>query len=225
MIGETMIGMAEALKKRREIELELKRRAEDARKKAKQIIEHPETVVLLRDKFPEAWEYVEQSFPRLAERIRHTKVYKNENTYFCKKLGIPKEAGGLFIIKASMVLICYGKFSDDVVIVHELLHFISQLIGSRFVNQDHEEDFAYTNSIPYLATRYDEEWIVNKYMLPYYWGREQVALGRKPTLAEKESTKLIAIEKCKLLIKNSLKNNTYQDDDEEGEEMGRFSFL
>ena len=169
-------------------------------------------------------------FPRLKNRISETKVYRNENTYFCKKLGIPKQAGGLFLIKASTIVVCYNnKHDDDIVIVHELLHYSSQLMGSRFRNEDQEEDFAYLNSIPYMVRKYDKKWIVENYLLAYYWSREQREMlkgkeVKKLTSSEKRAAREKALCKCNSLFDGML-TGFLPPEDREDEELGRFSFI
>lgn len=230
------IPRLEALRKRRELEKQLKERASLAREKAEQIAKHRETVLLSRDDHPEAWKFIEEMFPRLSTVISQTKVYANKNTYFCEKVGIPPNAGGLFIIKASAIVLCHSKCPDDIVIVHELLHYCSQLMGSRFRNEGFEEDFAYQTSIPYIAQRgYSEDWIAEKYLLPYYWSREQEALLRKKraakgkpppklTLSEKYKAKDLALEKCKSIVHRKLHGKMDDQGDDE-DDICRFSFM
>lgn len=221
---------SEALRRRAEAREDAKGRVRASNEKVEKIASHRETVVLTREDHPEAWEYVEEAFPRLAQRIRETTVYRNENTYFCKKIGIPPSAGGLFIIKASAILVCYNrKLEDDVVIVHEMLHYASQLMGSRFRHEDEEEDFAYLRSIPYLARRYGRDWIAGTYLLPYYWSRErrdeEKARNRRLTPKEDSECRARALDKCKSLVDKTLGEGESPEDGEEEGEGNRFSLL
>lgn len=159
------------LRERREAERKLR---DDALGKVGQIESHPETKVICRADAPHAWGYVEDEFPSVAEAIKRTRAFKNENTAFCAKLGVPKGAGGLFFIKASAILICYNpEIPDDVVVVHELLHYVSLLLGGSMSNPLAEEAFAYVQSLPFLLKHHDEAWVVEKYLWPYYSGLQK----------------------------------------------------
>jgi hypothetical protein len=159
--------------------LRLRREAEESRrgsgsKVVTEIMSHPETKVMGRTSLISAYEYVESSFPSAAPAVAAIGVMKNENTAFCRRIGVPRGAGGLFFVDASAILICYNPFPDDIVVVHEMLHFVSQTLGSRFRNVRSEEDFAYSKSIRYLIDKgLSREWIREEYMLPYYVGVEQ----------------------------------------------------
>jgi hypothetical protein len=107
------------------------------------VIDHEETVVLTPEECPGAWDYVCNVFPSLDESIRSIKVYKNENTYFMNKIGIPKGVAGIFVPAANAIVVCWcSSIPVDVVLVHELLHYASRLIGSHMKNSAYEEDFA-----------------------------------------------------------------------------------
>lgn len=178
---------------------------ESALKIVEQIKQHPETRLLVRGEIPHAWQYVEESFPSVANRVKATVVYKNDNTAFCKKVGIPQGAGGLFFIPASTLLVCHNPvFGDDVVVVHEMLHYVSQLLGGSMRNERLEEDFAYSKSIRYLLSRgYTEDWIVEKYLLPYYHGYEvhQLRSSRaRPLASEMAAAKEAAIARCRRIV-------------------------
>lgn len=131
---------------------------------------HQETVLLKKEGLPEPWEYVEGRYPRIAKNIAQTVVYQNENRAFCRRIGIPEGVGGLFVVPASTVLLFYRRrVPAEVVIVHELLHFTSQLLGRNFTDEDFEEDFAYFESLPYLVSRgYTREWLADTYLYPFY---------------------------------------------------------
>jgi hypothetical protein len=128
---------------------------------------HSQTKILTKEDLPEAYDYVEGLYPRCAEPISKTPIYKNENTAFFKELGLPS-AGGMYIRLASAVVICYNKkFPDDVVAVHELLHAVHALLGIQSHTERQEEDFAYGKSIPYLIDKgHSEDWIVDEYLWP-----------------------------------------------------------
>jgi hypothetical protein len=150
---------------------------------------HSRTRVLAREDLLGAYEYVEGRFPRCAEAVSKTPIYKNENTAFFPRIGLPS-AGGMYIRPVGAVILCYAKdFSDDVVAVHELLHCVHALLGVR-VGERQEEDFAYGKSIPYLlANGYSEDWIVEKYMWPFYFGE---ILSKDPKMDRK-----VAKDQCR----------------------------
>ncbi len=225
----------EYVRQRRAYEQQLR---DDAKKSAEvldRIKKHFDTTLLGRETYPEAWQYVENLFPGISDKIRNTKVYKNENTAFCSKIGLPKEAGGLFFIKTSAILICWTRsFKDDVVIVHEMLHYCSQLLGSRFQNRLVEEDFAYLKSIRYLLSKgYDEKFIQEKYMLPHYFTHEmskasQASGGGRLTPAQRAECRDLALGRVKSLYDQELADPympTVVPEAEDDEELDRFDFI
>lgn len=145
-----------------------------------QIKAHSQTRILARDDLPGAYAYVEGLFPSCADAVSKTPIYKNDNTAFFPRIGLPS-AGGMYIRPVGAVVICYAKqFSDDVVAVHELLHCVHALLGSQAASERQEEDFAYGKSIPYLLDNgYSEKWVVEEYMWPFYFGE---AHARNPTM-------------------------------------------
>lgn len=196
------------LRRRREYEESLRQNNEAAKEKIAEIAKHPETKLIRRDDMPDPWVFVEQLFPRIAPTIATTVVYKNENTAFCKNIGVPPEAGGLFFIKASAILLCYNKekFKDDVVICHEMLHYASQLLGGKMQTSNIEEDFAYFKSIPYLSLHgYSDKWIAEQYMLPHYWGREYHRLAKEGAKDAKEKGRELGLEICFKAIEAELR--------------------
>lgn len=201
----------DAIRRRREFEEQLRDKGDESKKKIHEVAAHPETVILLREKMPDPWVYVEELFPRIAKTISETKVYKNDNTAFLKNLGFPEAAGGLFFPKASAILICWSrdKFRDDVIVCHEMLHYADQLLGGTMKSREADENFAYYNSIKYLDLHnYTSKWIAEEYMLPYYWGLEVARLKKKPeeslTEAEEQRAKETAIAKCMQAIEAEL---------------------
>lgn len=204
----------EAICKRREAEEEYSKSVEEAKEALEKLSKHPETKIITRGDHPFAWRYVEDMFPRIAQSIQEMKVYKNENTAFCKKIKVPPHAGGIFFIRSSTILICWTKekFADDVIICHEMLHYAAQLLnGGRMGTEAIEEDFAYSKSIKYLNLRgFSDDWIAKEYMLPYYSSKEinltQEKLARPLTRKEREEAKERAIAHCKAVIDLELRN-------------------
>ena len=90
--------------------------------------------------------------------------------------------------------------------------------------------FAYINSLPYIVKRYDEEWIIDKYLMPYYKNREytkkieskSVNLRRK-VLKRKDIKDIFSktYEKCKSLVRKALYDKE-EDEGPEEEEYNRF---
>ena len=201
----------DAIRLRRRVEKDLEGHWQDV---VQQIQSHPETKRFGRADFPGAFGYVEGLYPRIAPVVSATILYKNENTAFCKRIGIPREAGGAFLTRASAILLCYCSLPDDAVLVHELLHLASRLLGSGFSSESVEEDFAYAKSIPYLKSRsYPDEWIRTSFLMPYYHGLElhdrAGRLGVQPrrlSLPDKEEARALATLKCQAMIERAMED-------------------
>ena len=201
----------EAIRRRREAEGHMRSSDAETGEKIAAIAAHPETKIIKRQDLSSPWEYVEDLFPRIAPAIARTNIFKNENTAFCKNIGIPSEAGGIFLIRASTILICWNedRFKDDVVVCHEMLHYASQLLGGSMKSVDAEENFAFSKSINYLISRgYTKEWIRDEYMLPYYWSREY---RNDPSLG-KEDAKTKAMNICDGIIAQEMYGIRYEQD-------------
>lgn len=206
----------EAIRLRRDAEKNLRNKRAEARKKAEEIAAHPETKIITKADIPAPWEYIENLYPRISSAIAQTKIFKNENTAFCKNVGIPPEAGGVFLVQACTIVICWtnDKFKDDVVICHEMLHYTSQLLGGHMVSRAFEEDFAYGKSVKYLTDHgYSKQWICEEYMLPYYWSmdisRSQRRLRRQLNSIEKEEARQRAMIKCNDIIDLEMKGGVW----------------
>jgi len=227
-----MVNRYEAIRARRLREAKLKEG--DKWKEILALIRgHPETRVMGREQLLPAYSFVERMFPAVAPAIRSMVVYKNDNTAFCRRIGIPKEAGGAFLVRASAILICYtGLMSapvpDDVVVVHEMLHYVAQLMGSRFTSSVSEEDFAYAKAIPYLLEQgAKEDWIRQRYLLPYYWSLEMLKCIREqhgPVQESlyKELARKVALERCEMMIRQEKDGSVV---DEERVPMSRFEMI
>jgi hypothetical protein len=140
----------------------------------------------------------------MVERLSSTRILKNDNTAFCRNIGIPVGAGGLYVKPSSTILVLYSKFPDDIVIVHELLHLVSRMLGgegSTIV----EEDFAYGQSLPYVLGRGDRDWVLHKYLMPYYVGYviKKKKLDSASAKGMREAKKL-AEEHCNRMIEAAL---------------------
>jgi len=130
---------------------------------------HVNTRLMTIKDLPEPYAFVMEKFPEVADLIKDIKLYKNDNTALWKRLGLEMVAG-LYIRPLSTVLIMYSpKVPDDVIAVHELLHCAHDklhLAEDVFAN----ETMTFRASIPYIAKRYDEAWIVENYLFPFYYG-------------------------------------------------------
>ena len=60
-----------------------------------------------------------------------------------------------------------GKFKIDEVIVHELLHYVSDLFGTPKTSLEIEEEFAYCYSVGYLRQKYADEQIIYDNFMPF----------------------------------------------------------
>lgn len=203
-----MMNRYKYVKARHSEEDRLRRESEEWVSKLQKIKEHPETRAYTRKDFEPAYKYVEEMFPELASAIAATVIYKNPNTYFCqnkKGVGLPKNVGGVYMIKVGAILVCHSTIPDDVIVVHEMLHFASNMLGSRLKNAAAEEDFAFCRSIPYIVQQgASKEWIAKRYLLPYYTNREWDLMHDRREKPNEELAKSRALEKAYLRIENPL---------------------
>jgi len=117
-----------------------------------------------------AKEYVLSLFPQFAEAVDCVKMYKNENTAFCAKIGCSSGVGGCYFVKENFILICWNPLVEyELVACHELLHYVSRLCGSSVSSVEQEEDFAFSKSIRFaLGIGKDLTWVRDVYMRPFY---------------------------------------------------------
>ena len=88
---------------------------------------------------------------------------------FLKSLGYIG-IGGFFEKILKTVIICDDGPIDET-IVHEMLHFVSDMSMSKSYSVGIEEEFAYINSIDYLRQKgRDDCYIMNQVFLPYLMG-------------------------------------------------------
>jgi hypothetical protein len=197
------------------------------RRRFDELVAHRETEELPRNCHMEVWEYVEKMFPRISTTLAEVKIYRNTNTAFCRRVGFPPQAGGLFVRPVGAIAVFYNrKIPDDVVVLHELLHAAAQMLGP-MRGSEFEEGFAYERSLPYLLERYDRDWVATNYLMPYYSTRvrDRDYGGRRPELRrDREELHRKAMEFCNSLIDSALQAPD-DDDDEPGEGIGRFSLM
>jgi hypothetical protein len=111
------------------------------------------------------------------------------------------------------------------VAIHELLHCAHSLLGVKDPEERNAEDFAYGKSIPFLLSRgKTREWLVEKYMMPYYGGLFMHVLRQKALKANAKkrtcsgpfpSTSPAAFERPKLT------KQQWEEIQAEGKEMAR----
>jgi hypothetical protein len=187
---------------------------------------HGNTKRVVREELVRPYEFVEGMFPSVAKVIAQTRIYKNTNTAMLTRLGL-RHAGGVYIRFANSILICYTTtFPDDVVAVHELLHAASDLMGASLkALPEQEENFAYSRSVPYLLARgYNQEWIITKYMWPYYMGlcRDEIDAMPNGSKFTKQEVYDYCYDKCLALVTDAV-GTPKTDEDEEDDD--RFALL
>jgi len=114
--------------------------------------------------------YVKNLFPNLEKSIYKTQCLVIENSYFWSStLKLPDNAAGLYVPSIGVILMCrnyHHKLVIDDVLVHELLHRASHLLG-RMQNESIEEEFAFSYSIDWFKGRYAKSYVLEHYLMPY----------------------------------------------------------
>jgi len=134
---------------------------------------HRDTKRLPSSDFEKVWLYLDELFPDYKELIRKTEIYKNSNCAMACKIGLDGVAG-LYMPQFNSVFVMYSKFfSEDEIVLHEMLHFLSKAFGSSMVAASSEEIFAYKKSVDYLRRNgRSEEFIVERYLMPFFMEME-----------------------------------------------------
>lgn len=136
--------------------------------KTTKLIKYPE--------YKEAFDYVYGLFP--FSDVKEVEIYICSRRML-EKLGY-KGVGGFFekVLKTVIISddlnfsniksIAKVKITTDEVIVHELLHYVSDTQKKKISSVEMEEEFAYGNSIGYLKSKgYSNEDIVENNFLPF----------------------------------------------------------
>lgn len=137
-----------------------------------------DTIKINHPEYKKSFDYVDKRFP--------DKDVKNVTIYLCstsllKKLGYFGLGGFFEKVMKTIVInkdmdfdgegVFAGKISVDEAIVHELLHYVSDLSNTKKTSVEIEEEFAYSNSLGYLRSKkYSDEEIINNNFLPFLSG-------------------------------------------------------
>jgi len=77
-----------------------------------QLKAHPQTRVYGEADIPHVYAYIKGLFPPVSVPLSRIFIFKNANTAFFKKVGLPA-VGGMYSKVAGAVVICYNKDFDD----------------------------------------------------------------------------------------------------------------
>ncbi len=131
--------------------------------------------------YKDAYNYVDKLFPKY--KVKDVIVYRTSLTYLAS-LGY-KNIGGFYNRIASVIVIpdkqktevkktkspwskIKAKITFDEVMVHELLHYVSDHQMKGISSVDREEEFAYGNSVGYLKQRgHNDDSIINDNFMPF----------------------------------------------------------
>lgn len=141
------------------------------------IKDDPDTVKINYPEYKKSFDYVDKTFPN--KNVKDVTIYLC-STGLLKKLGY-FGLGGFFEKVMKTIVInkdmdfgegaFIGKISVDEAIVHELLHYVSDLSSTKKTSVEIEEEFAYSNSLGYLRSKkYTDEEIINNNFLPFLSG-------------------------------------------------------
>jgi len=117
--------------------------------------------------YKESFDYVDNKFP--GNKVKDVSVFLCSKG-FLKNLGYVG-LGGFFEKILKTIIIC-NEGDVDETIVHEMLHYVSDLSLATSYSVEIEEEFAYINSIDYLRDKgRTDEYIVSTIFLPYLMGK------------------------------------------------------
>jgi len=127
----------------------------------------PKTVEINYPEYKDSFDYVDKKFPD--NGVKDVTIFLCGKR-FLKKLGYAG-LGGFFEKILKTIIIC-NDGSIDETIVHEMLHYVSDLSLATSYSVELEEEFAYINSIDYLRSKgRSDEYIINTVFLPYLIGK------------------------------------------------------
>jgi len=169
---------------KRAINLAHQGQSELSTERMKKIQNHPKTERINyseRSQYKASYNYVDKLFPNVG--IKDVTVYRVEKSCL-DRLGL-KKIGGCYDKISRIVVISKelefssdgkdetwstitAKITDDEVIVHELLHYVS-MHDNRGGGVQMEEEFAYGNSLEYLRSKgHSDDRIIVYNFLPYF---------------------------------------------------------
>jgi hypothetical protein len=154
--------------------------AEACKDHIEKIKKHYSTKVLGYKNYKNAYDYVDKLFPKA--EVKNVVIYRC-NIDYLKRLGY-KSVGGFYnrIMQAVVIPSTFNfgdkkgklwdsikaKLTDDEVVVHELLHYASDMHSRGITSAEIEEEFAYGHSVKYLRSKgHSDEYIVKNNFLPF----------------------------------------------------------
>lgn len=196
----------------KEYNVKYKQVRETVKSHIEKIQKDPKTIIVKYPEYLECFNYIKNLFPNFD--IDNVVIYI-VNRRILEKMGY-KGVGGFFekILKTIVIpdnldfsedknYIVKGKITIDEVIVHELLHYVSDNQNKKITSVELEEEFAYGNSIGYLRKKgYSDIEIVKNNFLPFLVG----TIDNKKVIKEILIKKDINIDIFKVLPKKSQDN-------------------
>jgi len=145
---------------------------------------HKNTKEIVYPEYKESFDYVDSNFPHAL--IKEVKVYLCDHKLFFD-IGIGRSLG--FYSPISKIIVVAkqrtmkrkpietllesveAKITLDEIIVHELLHYVSNSVVKGYVTREAEEEFAYGYSVRYLLDKgHSEKDIISNNFMPYLIG-------------------------------------------------------
>jgi len=204
------------------------------------LAKYPDIIVYLREKFPSIdidYENVDITF---APPYRMKRDFPGAGGFFFPDLKELVISGDTTLRRNDYCKrILESCLQDDEVVLHEMLHFVSREISSMKTSSEYEEEFAYTNTIPYLRKKgYSDSKIIENYLMAYCVQGVLPQVLREMKQPKLEGQKLkVFIDKneniiyskafdfgLKMITEYDVRNNNVHDN-EEKEHVGRFSTL
>jgi len=180
-IPRRRITVSDVMKMREQARLQFQQASNLSKEHITKIKAHDKTKEIHYADSKAAYDYVDSLFPQA--NVKDVIVYRASRK-FLDRLGY-KGIGGFFNILEKVVVIpdemdfktswketiwssIKAKLTQDEVIAHELLHYVSDAMEKRTNSTYVEEEFAYGNSYGYLKSKgYTDEYIIEFNFLPY----------------------------------------------------------
>jgi len=156
-----------------------KKMGENLKNNIEKIKNHSDTRIIKYPNHKESFDYVDGLFCNSG--VKEVTIYQC-NRPFLEKLGY-KGVGGFFEKIMKTIVIpdlpfetiskkndIVAKITIDEVLVHELLHYVSDSHKKQTISMELEEEFAYGNSVGYLKSKgYTNEEIVKNNFMPFLY--------------------------------------------------------